>query len=156
MWRSVLLILIISLIIMFKIDVMRILGLGKTCVFSPLKLQLLLDNKPVSNTRVVRKWDWNNLTSDEAVTDINGSVSFPAVYGYSISRLLPIEIVIGQGLYVEIDGEEEKIWSNSRRSPEMNAEFDGKAFDVICELTQNEKLVEDYRSLMVTKCELRK
>ena len=131
------------------------LGVGKTCVFSSVKARLLLDGKPVANAKVRREWDWNKPKSDESYTDKNGDVTFPAVFESSVSRLLPIELVIAQVLFVQIDGEEKRFWVNSKREPEENAEYGGANFDVICELNNEAILIEDYGSLMLTVCKLR-
>ncbi len=149
-------ILTLSLILFSGGKAMSILGIGKVCVFSAVKLRLLHNGKPVSNTIVKRRWSWNKQKSDEGTTNNDGYVSFPAVFESSISRLLPIELVIGQGLLVEIGGEEKVFWSNSKREPGENAEYGGAEFDVICELSNEDVLIEDYGTLMATMCKLRK
>ncbi len=124
--------------------------------FSAVKARLLLNGKPVSNAKVKRRWSWNKRKFDESVTNDDGYVFFPAVFESSVSRLLPIELVIGQGLLVEIEGEERVFWSNTKREPEENAEYGGTEFDVICELNNEDILIEDYGSLMLTICKLKK
>ena len=124
------------------------------CVFSAVKARLLLNGKPVSNAKVKRRWSWNKRKFDESVTNDDGYVFFPAVFESSVSRLLPIELVIGQGLLVEIEGEERVFWSNTKREPEENAEYGGTEFDVICELNNEDILIEDYGTLMATMCKL--
>ena len=115
------------------------LGIGKTCVFSAVKARLLLNGKPVVNTKVRREWNWNKPGFDESVTDEQGYVTFPAVFESSVTKLLPIELVISQRMLVEIDGEFKEIWLNDKRSPEEDMEYPGKKFNVICELTDEEK-----------------
>ena len=148
-------ILTLSLILFSGVKAMSILGIGKVCVFSEVKLRLLHNGKPVSNTKVYRQWDWNSTKSDESVTDDDGFVSFPAVFESSVSRLLPIELVITQQLSVKIDGEEKHLWANAKREPEENVEYAGAKFDVVCELNDEEILIEDYGSLMLTICKLK-
>ena len=147
-------ILTFALIFSSEVDAMSIFGVGKTCVFSSVNIRLLNNGEPVSNAKVTRKWDWNKGDSDESVTNNDGNVSFPAVYESSVSRLLPIELVIGQQLSVQINGKEEVFWVNSKREPEENAEYGGAQFQVVCELSDDDVLIEDYGSLMVTKCKL--
>ena len=137
-----------------KVEAMSIFDIGKTCVFSEVKVRLLLDGKPVAKAKVTRKWDWNKQHSDHNFTDEQGRVSFPAVYESSVSRLLPMELVIGQQLSVQINGEEKVFWTNSKREPEINAEYGGAPFVAECELQKDEMLIEDYGSLMVTMCKL--
>ena len=147
-------ILTLSLILLSGVQAMSILGIGKTCVFSAVKLRLLQNGKPVSNTKIYREWDWNAPHSDESVTDDEGYVMFPAVFESSVSRLLPIELVITQQLSVKIGGEEKFLWTNAKRRPEEHSEYAGAKFDVVCELNDEEILIEDYGSLMLTICKL--
>lgn len=135
---------------------MSIFKPGKTCVFSPIKVRLTKDGQPVVKATVTRQWEWNDRNEDAATTNENGVVEFPAVYESSISRLLPTELVVGQQLSVDINGEEIVFFTNSKREPEENAEFGGDKFYVRCELAEEERLVEEYGSLMVTKCHLEK
>ena len=128
----------------------------KTCVFSPVKAQLLLNGQPVKEATVIRRWDWQKLREDHTVTDDNGYFYFPAVYEYSIIRLLPIEIVIGQGLYTMVDDEEMSFWTNARRDPEENAEYQGRAIDITCDLKDEEILIKEFGARMVTLCQLNK
>jgi len=131
---------------------MGIFDAGKTCVFSEVKARVTMNGEPVKNTKVIRRWEWNESHEDSASTDENGYVEFPAVYESSVSRLLPIELVIGQQLSTEINGEEISFWSNSKREPEENTEYGGAKFNIVCELSDEEILIEDYGSLMVTMC----
>ena len=74
------------------------------------------------------------------------------VFEKSVTRLLPIELVIGQGLYVIVDGKEQQFWSNSKREPGENAEFNGKPIAMMCELTHEMKYYRDFGSIMGTLC----
>lgn len=127
---------------------------AKTCVFSAVNARLTLNGVPLANAKVIRQWDWNERKRDQAMTDENGNVSLPAMYESSITRLLPTELVIGQQLSIEVDGEERVFWTNSKREPEENAEYGGHAVRLSCELSDEEALIEDYGSLMVTMCKL--
>lgn len=135
---------------------MAIFDAGKTCVFSEVKAQLTMNGEPIKNAKVIRRWEWNELREDSATTDENGYVEFPAVYESSLTRLLPIELVIGQQLSTVLDDEEINFWTNSKREPDENAEFGGVPFYIVCELSAEEVLIEDYGSLMVTMCKLEK
>jgi len=147
-------ILTLALIFITEVEAMSIFGVGNTCVFSAVKVRLMHNGKPVSNAKVTRQWEWNKRNSDESVTTDDGVVSFPAMFESSMSRLLPMELVIGQQLSVQINGEEKIFWTNSKREPEENAEYGGAKFQLVCELNDEEKLIEDYGSLMVTICKL--
>lgn len=149
-------ILIFFIIITQEAVAMGIFDAGKTCVFSEVKARLTLNGEPVRNAKVSRQWEWNERNQDEAMTDENGYVAFPAVFESSISRLLPTELVIGQQLSIKINGDEKIFWTNSKREPEENAEYGGVPFNVVCELSDGEELIEDYGSLMVTMCKMEK
>lgn len=149
-------ILSLALVLFISTGVADVLGVGKTCVFSSVKIQILKNGKPVKNAQVIRRWEWNKPGEDKALTDDHGNFSLPAVYESSVSRLLPIELVISQSIYVVDDGEEKRIWLNPKRDPEENSEYAGKSIDLVCELSEENVLVEDYGSLMVTMCKLKK
>lgn len=143
---------LLSLIFVIEAKAMSLFDVGKTCVFSEVKVRLFKDGEPLKNVKVIRRWEWNELKEDSTVSDDSGYFEFPAVFEKSVSRLLPMELVIAQGLYVVENGEEQKIWSNSKREPEENAEFDGKAIDLVCEMTNEMKIYKDFGSRMRTLC----
>lgn len=147
-------IIIIALALMFfpEVKSMSIFGVGKTCVFSAVKVRVTKNGSPLKNIQIIRRWEWNKLEEEKTTTDDNGVFEFPAVFESSVSRLLPMELVIAQGLYIVQNGEEKKIWSNSKREAEENAEFDGKPFVLNCELTNEMKIYRDYGSIMRTLC----
>lgn len=148
-------ILALALTFFSEVKSMSLFGVGKTCVFSSVSVQLLQNGKPVTNAKVIRQWDWNKPKADESVTNDDGYVTFPAVFESSVSRLLPMELVIGQQLSVQVNGEEKVFWTNGKRKPEENTEYGGARFEAVCELNDEEKLIEDYGSLMVTTCKLK-
>lgn len=125
---------------------------GKTCVFSAVRAQLTMNGEPVKDATVIRRWEWQELREETTKTDENGVFELPAVFESSVTRMLPIELVIAQGLYVVIDGEEKKFWSNSKRKPEENAEFNGRPIALSCELTDEMKINRDFGSRMFTLC----
>ena len=131
---------------------MSIFDFGKTCVFSEVKVRLTKNGKPLINTKVIRRWEWNKMQQDSTVTDENGYFEFPAIFEKSLSRMLPVELVIAQGLYVIEQEGEKKIWSNSKREPEENAEFQGRSITLICELTNELEIYRDFGSRMRTLC----
>jgi len=135
---------------------MSMLNPTKTCVFSEVKARLTLDGAPLKNVKVIRRWEWHKPKHDEATTDANGYVTFPSIYESSITRLLPAEIVIGQQLSVELAGEDRVFWTSAKREAQKNSEYGGADFNVSCELNNEEVLIEDYRSMIVTMCKLEK
>lgn len=132
---------------------MSLFDIGKVCVFSEVKARITVNGEPLKNTVVIRKWEWRELRQDRTTTDENGYFTFPVVFERSImNRALPIELVIAQGLYVETEGEAKKIWSNSKREPEENAELGGQSINLSCELTNDMKITRQYGSIMNTLC----
>ena len=132
---------------------MSLFDIEKVCVFSEVKARIAVKGEPLKNTVVIRKWEWRELRQDRTTTDENGYFTFPAVFERSImNRALPIELVIAQGLYVETNGETKKIWSNSKREPEENAELGGQSINLSCELTNDMKITRQYGSIMNTLC----
>lgn len=45
-----------------------------------------------------------------------------------------------------------KIWSNSKREPEENAEFNGRPIELVCEMTNETEIYRDFGSRMRTLC----
>ena len=155
MWRSLLLPLLCS-IFSPTAFAMPFSNPLKTCVFSEVKAHLTQDGKPLSGATVIRRWEWQKLREQRTTTDENGYFQFPATYEYSIARLFPMEVVIGQGLYVVMDGGERAFWTNGKRSPEENSEYSGQGIALVCELADEEVLNKEHGSLMVTLCKLAK
>jgi len=145
-------ILVISIFVYQKVEAMSIFDVGKTCVFSEVKAKLTRNGEPLKNTKVIRRWEWNELKEDVTTTDEQGYFEFPAVFEKSITRMLPVELVIAQGLYVEESDGETKIWSNSKREPEENAEFDGRPIEMKCEMTNDMEIHKEFGSRMRTLC----
>jgi len=135
-----------------KVEAMSIFDVGKTCVFSEVKARIVRDGEPLKNVKIIRRWEWSTLKEDRTSTDEAGYFEFNAVFETSLSRMLPVELVIAQGLYVVDDNEEIKIWSNSKREPSVNAEFNGKSIDLYCELNNQMQIYRDFGSRMRTLC----
>lgn len=125
---------------------------GKTCVFSHVQAQLTMGGEPIKNATVIRRWEWKDLREEQTQTDESGRFELPAVYESSAMRFLPIELVIAQGLYVVIDGEEIRFWSNSKRNPEENSEFKGRPISLYCDLNNEMEITREFGSLMNTLC----
>ena len=135
-----------------EVMAMGFLDVGKTCVFSQVKARITKNGEPLKNIEVIRRWEWQELQSDSTRTNDNGEFEFPPIFESSVTRLLPMELVIAQGLYVIVDGEERKIWSNSKREPGENAEFQGHPISLQCEITNELRFVDDFDSSMRTLC----
>jgi hypothetical protein len=134
------------------VEAMPNLKLSKTCVFSKVKARLTLNGKPLKNATVIRRWEWQKLQEDNTKTDVNGEFSFPAVFDSSATELFPVELVIAQGLYVNVDGEEKKFWSNSKRESNENAEYNGRPISLVCELSDEMKTSRENGAIRSTLC----
>lgn len=131
---------------------MGIFDAGKVCVFSHVKAKLTKGGEPLANAKVIRRWEWQELREESTTTNNEGEFEFPAIFERSITRFFPSELIIGQALYVIVEGEEQKFWSHAKRQPEENSEFKGKPISLICELTNESKLHEEFGSAMLTLC----
>ncbi|WP_024460408.1 carboxypeptidase-like regulatory domain-containing protein [Marinimicrobium sp. LS-A18] len=134
---------------------MSLFDIGKVCVFSKVNAQLLLDGKPISGVTVTRTWNWDKRASDSTVTDMNGYFSFPAVHQRSVKPLLPLEITITQQLSTTHNGKEYILWRGAKRDSEEQSELDGAPFNLTCELTNEERLIDTYRSPILTLCHIK-
>ena len=126
----------------------------KTCVFSSVKARLTVNGEPLRDATVIRRWEWQEKREDRATTDADGWFSFPPVFESSLTRLLPVELVIGQSLEVLVDGKPKSIWSFAKRKPEENAELKGKPIVMRCELTQDSKARRESGAILSTMCVL--
>jgi hypothetical protein len=126
----------------------------KTCVFSAVKAKLTRNGVPLKGVTVIRRWKWHEPREDAAKTDDKGQFTFPAVFESSVTRLLPMEVVIGQSMYVKVNGEEEMFWVNSKRDGKENGEYGGRVMSLVCEMTNEMKIYNDGGVMMSTLCSL--
>ena len=124
----------------------------QTCVFSAVKARLALNGQPLKGVTVIRRWEWQKPREEVTETDEHGEFSFPAAFESSVTRLLPIELVVAQGLYVEINGKEKKFWSNLKRDPKENTEYNGQPISLVCELTGDMKTTREGGAIRSTLC----
>ena len=133
-------------------NTMSILNAGKAYFFSPVSGTLTKDEKPVSNAKIIRRWEHESLEQDETSTDENGNFFFPEVRRRTLVQLLPAEFVVAQQIAVVHEGEEIVIWSNSKRDSAKNSELGGRDLDLLCDLTNEESLYRDFGAALFTKC----
>ena len=76
----------------------------KVCLASELKMQVTLNGSVIEGAKVVRQYEelYGKETSgqQEALTDKNGNVTLPAIYGRTFLKHLPIENRIKQQVYI--------------------------------------------------------
>lgn len=133
---------------------MSIFDVGKVCVFSSVKARLMKGGEPLSGVRVTRRWHLHEEKQESVMTDSEGFFEFPALFERSIGHsVLPMELVVGQAMFVELNGEEIKFWSHSKVEPEENSEFDGKMISLSCDMNNESKVTRTPNgSLMGTLC----
>ncbi|WP_226864676.1 DUF6795 domain-containing protein [Microbulbifer taiwanensis] len=135
------------------VEAMSIFDAGKAYVFSPVRLSITLDSKPVEGLKVIRRWSWNeDKGEDYAFTDSEGLVELPEIRRRGVTQFFPAEFVAAQQIVVVVDGSEDRIWSFSKRSPDINSELEGTPLDLTCELKGDEKMYRDFGPALFTKC----
>lgn len=145
---------VILLFLMLPMEVfaMSILDAGKSCVFSEVKGELLFKGQPAAGAIVKRQVEYQSREGDQTTADEAGRFSLPALYQRSVTRFLPAEFVAAQSLVVEYQGQEYKIWSNTKRKPEENAELGGHPLVLRCEITDELRLHREFGSILRTNC----
>jgi hypothetical protein len=131
---------------------MSVFDIGKAYLFSAVSGAITYQGKPVTATKVIRKYDLNKVIAEHTITNDNGEFHFNAIRRHSISQLLPIEFVVGQKIVVFHEGEEIEIWSNSKRSTAKNSELGGQPLNLTCELSDSDCLHKEFGGILVTKC----
>ena len=162
--RSLVFLLLPSILItstLHEVRAMDITNPLKTCVFSAVRARLTKNDEPLKGVTILRRWQWHgDEHEDSAVTDAAGQFVFPAVFKSSVTRLLPMEVVIAQSLVAKIDREERIFWVNSKRVAAENSEYNGRPTDLLCELTREMKVYrggyESGYQVMSTLCTLLK
>ena len=135
---------------------MSIFDAGKVCTFSAVRATVTYEGEPVKGARVTRLTEWKNPNKEITETDDKGIFDFPAIFERSISKYMPMEIVISQQIIVEYQGRLFEIWANGKMNPEEDSEFDGVSIDLDCELTNEAKTYRSNGSLVMTNCTLKK
>lgn len=115
---------------------MALSDVGKVCLFSAISGVITQDGKPVANAKLVRKVNHSKDVIDETTTDQNGHFTMPAVFERTVTKLLPMEFVVRQAIYVKHEGKEYLLWEGVKREEKENSESRGQALIVRCELNQ--------------------
>ena len=131
---------------------MGLSDVGKVCLFSKMEGVIKLDGKPVSNARLVRTVNLTEDETDETVTDEKGYFKFDAIFKRTITKLLPMEFVSNQSVWVFYKGKEYRIWMSVKREPDENSESQGKPFIVECELNSEQRIFDVDGSPIFTLC----
>jgi hypothetical protein len=135
-----------------KGQAMSISDVGKVCTFSSVRAKVTYNGELVKNSKVTRWTKWKDASTEVTTTTDDGVFEFPAIFEKSISKYLPIEIVITQVITIEYGGHPYKVWINTKMKPEENAELGGSPLNLECELTEEPVFYEDFGPLLETNC----
>ena len=135
---------------------MSISDAGKVCTFSAVKAKVTLNGEPAIGAKVTRLTEWKTKKKETTETDAKGKFTFPAAFERSITKYMPVEIVISQQIIVEYQSQLFEIWVNGKMNSEEDSEFGGVSIDLDCELTNESKTYRSNGSLVMTNCTLRK
>ena len=115
---------------------MSLFDFAKVCLFSEVNGRVLLNGKPMKNVQILRKTSFQNKKSTE-VTSTNeiGEFHFDAKYEKSIAKFLPVEVVISQEIEAIHDSKHYELWKTTKRDYEENSELNGKAMNLVCDLS---------------------
>lgn len=121
---------------------------------SPIEGKIMNEGLPVTNARIVRKvrsnkhQDW---VVEEFSTDENGFFSLPVreeTYALGLTQF-----VSATQVDIEINGELVNFWYSNNSLGRLYSEFGGEALrDLICELTQEEIIINGDSYGILAKC----
>jgi hypothetical protein len=124
-------------------------------IFSPMEGVLLKGGVPLSNAKIIRRLTWNDNEEglvEEFTTDEQGSFSLP-IHEEALSIGMLSQFVASAQLEVLYEGDLHDIWYNSRLGNGEYLETDGPARELICDLNQEEGVVEISSLVRIlTKC----
>ena len=126
--------------------------MGSVYLFSEVDGVILQEGEPLKNTKIIRYFEYGSIEKDETITNSKGEFHFAAIRRSSLASLLPVEFVVAQSIVVEHNGQEDKIWSNTKRSKSRNSELGGVALRLKCEITDDLKIYREFGSILRTKC----
>lgn len=147
--QAIILVLIILFTISSEAYSMSLFDLGKICLFSETRGQVVIEGKPVEGVTVIRKVLWQNKTSSETVsTDKDGNFHFNARFTNSFTKFMPVEAVITQNIILQYQGQDYEGWKTNKRDYEENSELNGKPIQLICDL-KNKSVVNEEGSQVI-------
>lgn len=123
-------------------------------LFSALEGRLTYKGESASNAKITLWYKWKDKKGESVVytADENGYFSIPTIKDQYKPRMLA-QLVITQRLTVSYNDEEIVIWVHGKMSSEEFTELNGKAVDLLCELTDERERVEIESGIAVgTSC----
>lgn len=116
-------------------------GGNEVFLFSEVSGHLTYDEKPASHITIRRLVECDGENYEDTIeTNSDGFFSFEALTKKDRTTL-PKEFIFHQKLIAEGEGEEFLILETVKRSEEENAELEGKALSLKCELTDDTRFI---------------
>lgn len=130
---------------------------GDVVTFSAVEGVVTYEGKPVANAKIIRRVEDkdNNSEDDFATTDEKGYFSMPSRYGNSDSVFQ--EVFAWQYMYVELEGEQKRIWYHVKHVKDEHGELEGTPIFLLCELTNEKRIWEPspYGRRVISICDLK-
>lgn len=128
-------------------------------ISSPLEGHLLDDGKPMVNTKIIRKLEWNGdkegVKEDVIYTDEAGFFSFP-VFELDMAMRGLEQFVAKTWIYVEDKSEEQElIWYSAKQSLGLFSELGINPENLVCDIKNPEIVTEQSskaKSQILTRC----
>ncbi len=124
------------------------------CLFSAMEGTLTFQGKPAAGAKVVRHVNVNEEKGepDFVIADDQGRFALSTV-NRKIRRVLPVEIVAFQDIFVHYQGQEYAVWIMSKHDKgETYGELGGVPVNFRCELTDELVSVDAKGGLLGTSC----
>mgnify|MGYP001546747662 FL=1 len=125
---------------------------GRVCLFSKMNGVITLNGEPAAGAKLVRTVNLSGDQTDETTADDSGNFEFPAVFKRTMAKHLPQEFAANQDIFVHYDGNEYRMWSAVKRTPDENSESRGKPLVVSCELSSEESMIMVNNSPIFSLC----
>lgn len=127
--------------------------MAKANLFSSVKGVLTLDGSPLVGVTINRSVRWRDEShSDSTTTDKEGRYQFPALLSRANIPQLPAEFNAFQTMTVEYRGSLVLIWQTVKAEPLENAELDGRAMSLSCELSEEARFEHLLLGSIETRC----
>ncbi|HET6913107.1 MAG TPA: DUF6795 domain-containing protein [Rhodanobacteraceae bacterium] len=116
------------------------MGVSKRLVlFSEVRGTVLMHGSAVQGAQIRQEVVWSDnkdeIPPQQAVSDVQGAFSFPAIErNAGVLRLVPHQPVILQKILIQYQGVEYTAWRHTKDSYEENSELGGRPLKLVCDL----------------------
>lgn len=117
-------------------------------LFSPMEGQVTLNGEPAAGARLSLYIAWKDKKGEtfEYFTDESGFFKIPR-HSVVYRQTILAQLVIAQKITVEYKGTSYDVWVFSKMEPADFTELDGQPINLVCELTNSERIIRGNRSL---------